>query len=383
MRLPIYLDNNATTRTDPRVVEAMLPYFSEVYGNAASRTHAFGWAAAAAVETSREHVARIIGAEPRDIVWTSGATESNNLAIFGVARRSASRGRHVITSTVEHKAVLDPMLELEREGFEVTRLDPDSEGRVDPEAVRRATRDDTVLVSLMLANNEIGTLNPIAAIGAGLAEHPAALHVDAAQAVGKIPVDVTTLGADLLSISAHKFYGPKGVGALYVRRAPHVKLSPLIHGGGHERGLRSGTLNVPLLVGMGAAASIAEDEIERETARTRPLAARLEAGIRERITGVHRNGNESDALPGLVNLRFDGIEGSALLLSLPELALSTGSACTSARIEPSHVLTGIGLSKSAAHSAVRFGIGRFTTAEEVEFTILRVATQVERLRAHR
>lgn len=380
MRLPIYLDNNATTRTDPRVVQAMTPYFSEVYGNAASRTHSFGWDADAAVESSRERVARLVGAEPRDIVWTSGATESNNLAIFGVARRSAPRGRHVITSTVEHKAVLDPMLELEREGFEVTRLDPDSEGRIDPAVVRRALRDDTTLVSLMLANNEIGTLNPIAAIGAGLVDHPALFHVDAAQAVGKIPVDVADLGADLLSISAHKFYGPKGVGALYVRRSPHVKLSPLIHGGGHERGLRSGTLNVPLLVGMGAAASIAQDELERDTARTRGLAGRLEAGIRARVSGVHRNGSPTDSLPGLVNLRFDGIEGSALLLSLPELALSTGSACTSARIEPSHVLTGIGLSKSAAHSAVRFGIGRFTTPEEIEFTIHRVATQVERLR---
>lgn len=380
MRLPIYLDYNSTTPVDRRVIESMLPYFTETFGNAASRTHSFGWQAEEAVERGRAQVAQAIGAQPREIVWTSGATESNNLAILGAARRQEHRGRHLVSCTIEHKAVLDPLLALAREGWEVTRIDPDQFGRVSADKVAGVLRDDTTLVTLMAANNEIGTCHPLEEIGNLLRNHSALFHVDAAQALGKMPLDVSAIGVDFLSLSAHKFYGPKGVGALFVRRGGETQLAPTLFGGGHERGLRPGTLNVPLVVGVGAAAEIAIQESETRTQRLRQLTSRLLVGVQAKIEGVTVNGHPTESIPGLVNLSFRGVEGSALLLALPEIALSTGSACTSAQLEPSHVLRGIGCSKSAAHSAIRFGLGVSTTADEVEYVIQRVAAGVSQMR---
>jgi cysteine desulfurase len=380
---PIYLDNHATTRTDPRVVEAMLPFFSERYGNAASVSHRFGWDAAAALEEAREQVARSIGAEPREIIFTSGATESNNLAIKGAAQALRRRGNHLVTASSEHKAVLDPMKRLAREGWDLTIVPCDQHGHVAPEAVAEALNDRTVLVSIMAANNEVGTLNPIAAIGRLCHERGVNFHSDAAQALGKVPLDVQSDAVDLLSISAHKFYGPKGIGALYVRRRdPQVRLQPLIDGGGHERGFRSGTVAVPLAVGMGAAAELAIREQPEEARRILVLRERLRAGIERRLTSVRINGHPEERLPGNLNISFPGVNGEALLMTMRDVAVSSGSACSSANPEPSHVLLAMGLGEELAHASLRFGLGRFTTAEEVDFAIGAVCDAVMKLRSH-
>lgn len=396
MKLPVYMDSHATTPVDPRVLEAMLPYFTQVFGNAASRNHVFGWEAEAAVEEARHQIAAAIGAGDKEIVFTSGATESDNLAILGVARLYREKGRHIVTGATEHRAVLDVCKALERDGFEVTRLSPDRTGRIFPGQVREALADRTILVSLMLANNEIGTIHPLAEIGAVCREKGVFFHTDAVQGLGKIPFDVETMHVDLASITAHKIYGPKGTGALYVRRkGPRVRLDPLFHGGGHERGLRSGTLNVPGIVGFGKAAEIAVGEREEEARRLRLLRGRLEQGIRARVEDVTTNGpelpridargelipgEEERRLPGNLNLSFAGVEGEALLMNLKDLAVSSGSACTSASIEPSHVLKAIGVSDELAHASIRFGLGRFTTAEEVDFAAGTVERAVRALR---
>ena len=384
MRLPIYLDNQATTRTDPRVVEAMLPYFTEVYGNAASVSHRFGWEAEEAVERAREQVARAIGAEAREIVFTSGATESNNLAIKGVAQAMIRRGNHLVTAASEHKAVLDPMKRLARQGWDVTIVACDAQGRVAPEAVAEALQDRTVLVSVMAANNEVGTLNPIAEVGRLCHQRGILFHTDAAQAVGKIPLDVQAASVDLLSISAHKFYGPKGIGALYVRRrAPQVRLQPLVDGGGHERGFRSGTVPVPLVVGLATALELALDELPAESLRLLDLRQRLHERIAAAVPGIQLNGHPTDRLPGNLNLSFIDVDGEALMMAMRDVAVSSGSACTAADPEPSHVLMAMGLSEDLARSSLRFGLGRFTTVEEIDFAARAVAGAVERLRSQR
>jgi len=382
--LPIYLDNNATTRVDPRVVDAMLPYFTEHYGNAASRHHAFGRRAEAAVETARAQVAQLMGADPREIVFTSGATESNNLALKGVARlaRQLGKGNHLITAATEHRAVLDPVKRLQQEGFQVTILAVDRCGQVTASQVAAALTEQTSLVSIMAANNEVGTLQPLAALGVLCKERGVLLHTDAVQAVGKVPLDVTALGLDLLSLTAHKLYGPKGVGALYVRRRqPHVRLEPLFDGGGHERGLRSGTLPVPSIVGFGAACELCRLEQPAEAERLTALRERLRAGLQEQLDGVTLNGHPTERLPGNLNLSFADLRGEALLMSLRNLAVSSGSACTSANPEPSYVLRALGVSDDLAHGSLRFGLGRFTTAAEIEFALGEVVREVRRLRA--
>jgi len=381
-KLPIYLDNNATTAVDPRVLEAMLPWFSQHYGNAASRSHAFGWRAEAAVTEARETLAEAIGATPKEIVFTSGATEADDLALFGACRANRARGSHVVTSMAEHNAVLDPCRQLEREGFEVTFLLPDRFGRTSAEAVAGALTEKTVLVSVMAANNEIGTLNPIAEIGALCKSKGVLFHSDAVQAFGKEPLDVHALGVDLMSLTAHKLYGPKGVGALYVRATnPRVRLQPLILGGGHERGLRSGTLNVPGIVGFAAAARLALAGREDEQASIRALKDRLWDGIRAQIPEVALNGPPTERLAGNLNVSFAGVGSDALMLSMKQVAVSSGSACTSASVEPSHVLRAIGVPDELAHASLRFGLGRFTTAEEIEYTIAALADAVPKLRA--
>ncbi len=380
--LPVYLDNQATTRTDPRVVAAMLPFFSEQYGNAASRTHSFGRQAAEAVEAARAQVARLLGAEPPDIVFTSGATESNNLAIKGLAAMCRRHGHHLITAATEHKAVLDPCKRLQREGFQVTYLPVDAYGRVTAEQVEEALTEQTILVSIMAANNEIGTLQPIADIARVCRQRGVFFHTDAAQAVGKVPLDVEEMHIDLLSISGHKLYGPKGIGALYVRRRhPHVRLEPLFDGGGHERGLRSGTLPVPLVVGLGRACALGQEEMAEEANRLLQLRERLGRGLMEGLTEVFANGHPSERLPGNLNLSFAHVHGEALLMALKNVAVSSGSACTSASVEPSYVLRAVGLPDDLAHSSLRFGLGRFTTAEEIEFTIAEVVRVVSQLRS--
>jgi cysteine desulfurase len=378
----IYLDNNATTRVDPRVVEAMLPYFTEHYGNAASLTHAFGRDTDEAVERARGQVAELIGAHPRDIVFTSGATESNNLALKGVAVMYRSQGDHLISAATEHKAVLDPLRRLGREGWNITILPVDAYGRVTVEQIAQAVTPRTVLVSVMAANNEIGTLQPIRAIGRWCKERGVLFHTDAAQAAGKIPLDVEDMGIDLLSLSAHKMYGPKGVGALYVRRRePRVRLEPQIDGGGQERGLRSGTSNVPGIVGFGMACELCNSEMSVEAVRLTSLREQLRRGIQEQLRDVTLNGHPSDRLPNNLNLSFAGIKGEALLMALRDVAVSSGSACTTASLEPSYVLTALGLDDELAHGSLRFGLGRFTTAEEVEDTIQEVTRAVLYLRA--
>ena len=382
VRRPVYLDNHATTRTDPRVVEAMLPYFTEHYGNAASVSHRFGWEAEEAVERAREQVARAIGAEAREIVFTSGATESNNLAIKGAAQAAVRRGKHLVTAASEHKAVLDPMKRLAREGWEVTVVDCDEYGRVPVLSVAQAITERTVLVSVMKANNEVGTVNPVAKIGRLCHERGILFHTDAAQAVGKIPIDVRGDGIDLLSISAHKFYGPKGIGALYVRRRdPQVRLQPLLDGGGHERGFRSGTVAVPLVVGMGAAAELAIGEMSEEVLRLLAMRERLHRAIAERVPGTRLNGHPTDRLPGNLNLSFLDVDGEALMMAMRDVAVSSGSACSAADPEPSHVLRAMGLNEDLARSSLRFGLGRFTTEDEIDFAVGAVATAVERLRS--
>jgi cysteine desulfurase len=380
--LPIYLDNHATTRTDPRVLDAMLPYFTEHYGNAASRTHSFGWKAEEAVELARSQVAALIGAEAKEIIFTSGATESDNLAIKGAARMQRRQGNHIVTVQTEHHAVLDPCRRLQSEGFDVTFLPVDRFGRVTQDQVADALTPRTILVSVMLANNEVGTLQPVAEIGKLCKERGVLLHTDATQAAGKVPIDVETLHADLISLSAHKMYGPKGVGALYVRRrSPHVRLEPLFDGGGHERGMRSGTLNVPGIVGFGEACAIAAVEMAGECVRVRALRDRLLARLRAALDGVHVHGSMEHRLSGNLNVSFEGIDGDALLVALPDLAVSTGSACSSHGASGSHVLESIGVPPALLQSATRFGLGRFTSEEEVEYAAGRVIEVVRKLRA--
>jgi cysteine desulfurase len=380
LKLPIYMDNNATTALDPRVLEAMMPYFTEIYGNAASRSHSFGWTAEKATDQAREQVATLIGASGKEIVWTSGATESDNLAIKGAAEFLQDRGNHIITAQTEHKAVLDTCKRLEKEGFAVTYLPVEKDGRVDPAAVRAAMTDKTILVSIMLANNEIGTVNPVEEIGAVVKEKGALFHIDAVQGAGKIPFDVNAARADLVSLSAHKMYGPKGVGALYVRRKPRVRITAIIDGGGHERGMRSGTLNVPGIVGFGAAAELCRLEMPAESKRTLALRERLRKGITERVSDTYLNGSLEHRLPGNLNISFAYVEGEAMLMALKDVAVSSGSACTSASLEPSYVLRAVGVGEELAHTSIRFGIGRFNTEEEVDFVIDLVANKVGKLR---
>lgn len=379
---PIYMDNHSTTRVDPRVLEAMSPYFTEYYGNAASRNHAFGWKADEAVEQARAQVASLIGAEAKDIIFTSGATESDNLAIKGAAAMLRRHGNHIVTVQTEHHAVLDPCRRLQRDGFEVTFLPVDRSGLITAGQVAEAVTDKTILVSVMLANNEIGVIQPLAAIGRVCKERRVLLHTDATQALGRIPVDVEQLQVDLLSCSAHKMYGPKGVGGLYLRRRqPHVRLEPLFDGGGHERGMRSGTLPVPLIVGFGAACALAVAEVPEEAHRLRRLRDKLHHGLTSRLENVFLNGDAVNRLPGNLNLSFAGVHGEALLMALKTIAVSSGSACTSASVEPSYVLRALGVPDDLAHASLRFGLGRYNTEEEVDYAIDEVARQVTRLRS--
>lgn len=377
---PIYMDNQATTPVDPRVLDEMMPYFKADFGNAASRTHSFGWAAETAVDRAREQIADLIRADARDIVFTSGATESDNLAIKGVASVCGEKGGHIITQATEHHAVLDSCKALERRGFDVSLLPVDRYGRVEPEAVSDAIGDNTLLVSIMAANNEVGTVQPLVEIGAICRERNILFHCDAAQAVGKLPIDVQALGIDLLSISAHKLYGPKGVGALYVRGRPRVRLVAEIDGGGHERGMRSGTLNVPGIVGLGAACELAGAEMSAEGVRLRGLRERLKTRLFDGLDDVFLNGHPTERLDGNLNLSFEGVDGESLMVGLNEIALSSGSACTSAALEPSYVLRALGVSNRLAESSIRFGIGRFNTEAEIDHVAGRVIGEVERLR---
>jgi cysteine desulfurase len=381
VKLPIYMDNNATTRTDPRVVEAMLPYFTEKYGNAASRNHVFGWEAEEAVQRAREQIAALIGADAREIIFTSGATESNNLALKGVAGMYQKQGSHLITVSTEHKAVIDPCKRLERDGFSVTFLPVDRYGQVTAQQVEAAITDQTILISAMAANNEIGTLQPLADIGKLCKRRGILFHTDAAQAGGKVPLDVEEMGIDLLSLSAHKVYGPKGVGALYVRRKdPRVRLEPILDGGGHERGMRSGTLAVPNIVGFGMACELCRQEMTAETQRLQLMRDRLHQGIISQLDEVYLNGHPAERLPGTLNLSFAYVEGEALLMSMKDVAVSSGSACTSASLEPSYVLKALGVDDELAHSSIRFGLGRFNTVEEVDYVVKEVVRTVTRLR---
>ena len=379
---PIYLDNNATTAVDPRVLDAMLPYFLERFGNAASKNHAFGWEAEAAVDSAREQVARLIGASsPREVVFTSGATESDNLAIKGVAEAHCEKGNHIVTCVTEHKAVLDCCKVLEKRGFEISYLPVNADGFVDLQRLRDALTDRTILISIMAANNEIGILQPTKEIGRLAKERGILFHSDATQAVGKIPLNVEDMGIDLLSLTAHKIYGPKGIGALYVRATkPRVKITAQIDGGGHERGMRSGTLNVPGIVGLGKASELAQQEMGAEAERLIALRERLKAGLFAQIEDVRINGDAVQRLPGNLNLSFAYVEGESLMMGLKEIAVSTGSACTSASLEPSYVLKAIGLEDSLAHASIRFGLGRFNTADEIDYAVQRVSEEVRRLR---
>jgi len=397
MKLPIYMDHHATTPVDPRVLEAMLPYFTETFGNAASRNHVFGWEAEAAVDEARHQIASAMNAADKEIVFTSGATESDDLAILGAARMYRQKGNHVVTGQTEHRAVLDTCEALQKEGFEVTYLPVDRRGRITPEELRAAMTERTILVSLMLANNEVGTIQPIVELASVCRERGVLFHTDAVQGFGKIPFDVELMHVDLASVTAHKIYGPKGVGALYVRsKNPRVRLSPIILGGGHERGLRSGTLNVPGIVGFGKAVEICMAEMETEARRLRLLRKRLHEGIVSRVEDVSVNGppvpevaedgslapgEREERLPGNLNLSFAGVEGEALLMGLRDVAVSSGSACTSASLRPSHVLKALGVPDDLAHASIRFGLGRWNTEEEVDFTVEAVERTVKRLRA--
>ncbi len=380
MKIPIYMDYQATTPVDPRVLDAMLPYFREDFGNAASKSHAFGWRAEEAVEAGRAEVGKLIGASAKEIVITSGASESDNLAVKGAAHFYREKGRHLITCKTEHKAVLDSMHRLEREGFEVTFLPVGRDGRLDPDDVRKAIRPDTILVSIMHANNEVGVLHPIEEIGKITREKGVAFHCDAVQSVGKIPFDVEKMNVDLASISAHKMYGPKGVGALYVRRKPRVRLIAEMDGGGHERGFRSGTLNVPGIAGLGKACELARAEMREEGVRVHALREKLRRGIQERLDHVAVNGSLEHRLPGNLNLSFAYVEGEALMMAVKDVAVSSGSACTSASLEPSYVLKAMGIGDDLAHSSIRFGLGRFTTEEEVDYVVDLFAAKVRKLR---
>ncbi len=381
MKFPIYLDNHSTTPADPRVVEAMLPYFTEKFGNAASRNHAFGWEAEEAVDKARKQIAHLIHADAKELVFTSGATESDNLAIKGVAEMYREKGDHIITSTTEHRAVLDTCKALEKKGVKVTYLAVDKTGMVNPEDVRNAITEKTILVTIMMANNEIGTINPVKEIGKIAKEKGILFHCDATQGVGKIPVDVQDMGIDLMSFTAHKIYGPKGVGALYVRKkAPRVRVAPMMDGGGHERGMRSGTLPVPLIVGFGKACELCEKEMASESVRLAALRDRLHESITKSLDEVYLNGHPTLRLPNNLNLSFAYVEGESLLMGVKEIALSSGSACTSATLEPSYVLRALGVGSDLAHSSIRFGLGRFSTEEEVDYTAKRIVEVVNRLR---
>jgi cysteine desulfurase len=382
LKFPIYMDNHATTPLDPRVLSAMLPYFTQDFGNAASRTHSFGWRAEAAVEDARDTIARLIGAESgKEIVFTSGATESDNLAIKGVAEYYASKGKHIVTTVIEHKAVLDSCKRLEKEGYEVTYLPVGPSGLVSPDDVAKALTDKTILVSVMLANNEVGTIQPIEEIGKLTRANGVIFHVDAVQGIGKTPFDVRRMNVDLASLSAHKIYGPKGVGALYVRRSkPRVRLGAQMDGGGHERGNRSGTLNVPGIVGFAKACEILEQEGAEESARLRGLRDRLLAHFTKELDQVIVNGDLEHRLPGNLNFSFGFVEGEGLMMAIKDVAVSSGSACTSASLEPSYVLRSMGLDEADAHSSIRFGLGRFNTEEEVDYVAELVIAKVKRLR---
>ena len=381
MKLPIYLDNHATTPVDPRVLDAMLPYFKEVFGNAASRNHSFGWEAEEAVEKGRKQIASLIGATAKEIVFTSGATESNNLAIKGVAQMYAERGNHIITAASEHKAVLDTCKHLEKDGCRVTYLPLKADGLIDLDMLKESFTDKTILVSIMYANNEIGVVQPIREIGKMCKERGILFHTDAVQAAGKIPVNVIADNIDLASFSAHKMYGPKGVGALYVRRkSPRVQLTAQMDGGGHERGMRSGTLNIPGIVGFGEAAAIAQREMAEESAKLQALRDRLRDRLMSELDEVFINGSWEHRLPHNLNISFAYVEGESLLMGINDIAVSSGSACTSATLEPSYVLKALGMGDDLAHSSIRFGIGRFNTQEEVDYVAARVIEVVQKLR---
>jgi cysteine desulfurase len=381
MKLPIYFDYSATTPVDPRVAQAMMDCLTMDgnFGNPASRSHYFGWKAEEAVETARQHVADLVHADPREIVWTSGATESNNLAIKGIAQFNHKRGKHIITSKIEHKAVLDACRQLEREGFEVTYLDPDNQGIITAQQVADAIREDTTLVSLMHVNNEIGVINDIGAIGEVCRERKVFFHVDAAQSTNKLPIDVDAMKIDLMSFSAHKSYGPKGVGALYVRRKPRVRIEAQIHGGGHERGMRSGTLATHQIVGMGEAFRLAKLELDQDYQHALAMRNRLLDGVKD-MEEVHVNGSLEQRVPHNLNISFAFVEGESLIMSLKDLAVSSGSACTSASLEPSYVLRALGLNDELAHSSLRFSFGRFTTEEEIDYAVAQVHEAVNKLR---
>ncbi|MBN1943518.1 MAG: IscS subfamily cysteine desulfurase [Phycisphaerae bacterium] len=381
LRLPIYLDYNATTPVDPRVMEAMLPYFTEHFGNAASRSHGYGWKAEEAVDTARRQVAELIGAAAKEIVFTSGATESDNLAIKGVAEMYRSNGNHIITCRTEHKAVLDTCKALQQRGWEVTYLSPDAQGLVSAEQVEEAITENTILITIMAANNETGVLHPIGEIGRVAKRRGVLFHTDATQAAGKVPLNAEEMGVDLLSLSAHKIYGPKGIGALYVRRRdPRVRLAAQMHGGGHERNMRSGTLNVPGTVGFGEACRLAVGEMDSEPARLRELRDRLENGVFQRVEFVKRNGHPTRRLCNTSNLSFAYVEGEAIMLKMKSLAVSSGSACTSASLEPSYVLRAMGLPDDLGHSSLRFSLGRFTTQADVDYAVERIAAAIADLR---
>jgi cysteine desulfurase len=381
VKLPIYMDNHATTPVDPRVLEAMLPFFTENFGNAASRNHSFGWAGEEAVENARQQVASLINATAKEIIFTSGATESDNLMIKGVAEMYREKGNHIITQAIEHKAVLDTCKRLEKSGFEVSYLPVQRDGRVDPEDVRKAIKPNTILITIMYANNEIGVINPMAEIGKIAKEHGVLFAVDGVQAAGKIPVDVQKDNIDMLAISAHKIYGPKGVGALYVRRRnPRVQLAAIIDGGGHERGMRSGTLNVTGIVGLGKACEICRQEMPQEAQRLRGLRERLKAGLEAKLDETFINGSLEHRLPNNLNMSFAYVEGESLLMGINDVAVSSGSACTSATLEPSYVLKALGVGEDLAHTSIRFGLGRFNTEEEVDYVIDKMVQVVTKLR---
>ena len=382
LKMPIYLDNHATTRCDPRVVEAMMPYLTEVFGNAGSRNHAYGWAAQEGVELAREQTAALLGADPKEIVFTSGATESDNLAVLGVARFYKDKGRHVITTNIEHKAVLDACHALEKEGFEITYLPVDTEGLITPQQVRDAIRDDTILVSVMWANNEIGTVQPIAEIGAVCREKGVLFHTDGVQGFGRIPFDVKAMNVDLASISGHKVYGPKGIGALYVRRGrPRIRLEPMLFGGGQERGLRSGTHAVHQIVGLGKACELSSEAlVNGEIDRVKALRDRLWVDLQANMDELYLNGSWEHRLPNNLNVSFAYCEGEAMMMAIKDLAVSSGSACTSASLEPSYVLRALGVDVELAHTSIRFGLGRFNTDADVDYAVKLITEKVKWLR---
>jgi cysteine desulfurase len=381
VKLPIYMDNHATTPLDPRVLDAMMPYLTSTFGNAASRNHSFGWEAEKAVEIAREQIAKLIGATAKEIIFTSGATESNNLAIKGIAEMYRERGNHIITQVTEHKAVLDTCKRMEKAGCRVTYLPVKADGLIDLDDLKRAIDDKTILVTIMFANNEIGVIQPVAEIGQICREKGVIFHTDAVQAVGKVPVDVNSMKIDVLSLSGHKIYGPKGVGALYVRRRnPRVQISEQINGGGHERGMRSGTLNVPGIVGLGKACEISREEMASEDKRLRALRDKLKTKLESSLDYIHVNGSMEHRLPGNLNMSFVYVEGESLLMGINDVAVSSGSACTSATLEPSYVLKALGLGDDVAHSSIRFGLGRFNTEAEVDYVSDKVIDIVQKLR---